>query len=125
MSLAAAAFMLAGVTANPAMAQDKAKAEKGKAAKLEATSKVLLDNAKVRVIETTWKPGAQTASATRTARVIRALKAGTLTRIYADGKTEKSPYKTGEAKYFEADAAPYVLKNEGKTDMVTYAVFLK
>ena len=57
MSPLVAAFMFASVAANPAMAQEKAKA-----AKMEPTVKVLLENDKVRVTETTWKPGDATAS---------------------------------------------------------------
>lgn len=46
-------------------------------------------------------------------------------RTYADGKTEKIEYKTGETKYSGADPAASKLKNLGKSDLVLYAVFLK
>lgn len=113
------AFVLAGVIAPPAMAQEKAKA-----AKLEATSKVLVENDKVRVLETLWKPGAETASAARGARVVRALKGGTLTRIYPDGKTEKITYKTGEVRWLDA-TPPYAIKNQGKSEIMLYTVYSK
>ena len=114
-----AAFMFAGVAANPAMAQEKAKA-----AKMEPTVKVLLENDKVRVTETTWKPGDATASIARPVRVVRSLTGGTLTRIYPDGKTEKISRKKGEVSFFDA-TPPYVVKNEGKTTIVLYGVSLK
>lgn len=114
-----AAFVLAGAVAGPAMAQEKAKA-----AVIEATIKVILENDKVRVTETTWKPGAETPSVARPNRVVRALKGGTLTRIYPDGKTETVTNKTGEVKYIAA-TPPYIVKNNGKTEIVLYGVALK
>ena len=129
MSVLVPIFVLAGVAANPAMAQDKAKAAKAapaaKAEKGKPTYKELVDNDKVRVFEVTFRPGDMGPSNTRPARVIRALKGGTFTLIHPDGKTEKRTYKTGEVKAFDADKSPYALKNEGKSDMVIYAVFLK
>jgi nitrogen fixation protein FixH len=127
MGLMVSAFMLAGLTANPAMAQDKAKAAPAaKAEKGKATQKVLVDNDKVRVFEITFKPGDKgNPNVKRPARVVRALKGGTLTVIYEDGKTEKRTFKTGEVKYFDAETSANTLKNEGKSDIVLYAVFLK
>jgi hypothetical protein len=119
MGVLVSALMLASVTANPAIAQ-----EKGKAAKSEATVKVLLENDKVRVTEATWKPGDETPSRALGVRVTRALKGGTLTRIYPDGKTEKSTYKVGEVKFFEATPQAS-LKNTGKKEIVLYTVFVK
>ena len=122
------AFMLAGVAAGPAVAQDKmkdakaapaAKAEKGK-----PVTKELVDNDKVRVTETTYKPGDESASVARPYRVIRLLKGGTLLRTYADGKTEKYERKTGEVRVAGPDA-PYKVKNIGKTDVVFYTVIIK
>ena len=112
-----AAFMAASVTS--AMAQGKAKS-----AKTEPTVKVLVENDKVRVTETTWKHGDATQSITRPARVVRSLTGGTLTRIYPDGKTEKIVRKKGEVSFFDATPA-YVVKNEGKTTIVLYGVSLK
>ena len=112
-----AAFLAASVTC--AMAQGKAKA-----AQMEPTVKVLVENDKVRVTETTWKPGDATQSITRPARVVRSLTGGTLTRIYPDGKTEKIVRKKGEVSFFAATPA-YVVKNEGKTTIVLYGVSLK
>lgn len=52
------------------------------------------------------------------------LKGGTLTLIYPDGKKEKLVWKTGETKVREATPA-YSPKNEGKSDIVLYVVYLK
>ena len=115
------AFMLVGIAANPAMAQDKAKAEKGK-----ATQTVLLDNDKVRAFEVQYKPGDENpAVPSGSFRVVRALKGGTLQRIYTDGKTEKVEWKTGEVRLNEPSKIGYNTKNIGKSDLVLYVVVLK
>ncbi len=114
------ASALVVTAAIPAAAQDKAKA----AAAPKQELKVLLENAKVRVTESHWVPGATSESVKRAARVVRALKGGTLERTYPDGKKELSTYKTGEVKFFEADG-PYGLKNTGKSEIVLYSVALK
>ena len=119
------AFMLAGLMTLPAMAQEKAKEMKAaKAEKGKVKLKELFENDKVRVIEATFKPGDAAANVARPFRVIRALKGGTLTLIYPDGKTEKSTWKTGEVKVLEASPV-FTPKNEGKSDIVLYVVFLK
>lgn len=128
------AFMLAGVATSPAMAQEKAKAEakeKAKEAKKEAkaekgksTTKVLIDNDKVRVFEVTYKPGDASPNVARPARVIRTLKGGTLESTYADGKKEKRETKAGEVIFREA-STPYTPKNVGKSDVVLFVVYLK
>lgn len=115
--------MLTGMAGNPAMAQEKAKAapaEKGK-----SVTKTLVDNDKVRVVESTFKPGDTSNTITRPARVTRALKGGTLTATSADGKVEKRAFKTGEVRYFDAETSPTTVKNEGKSELVLYIVFLK
>ena len=125
MSLVVPAFILAGVAASPAMAQDKASdAKSAPAKKGEPVQKVFLDNDKVRVFEVTFKPGDAGASVARPQRVIRAVKGGTLTLIYPDGKKEKLAWKTGEVKVREASPA-YSPKNEGKSDIVLYVVYVK
>ena len=79
---------------------------------------------KVRVGEVTWKPGGESPSVARPARVVRVLKGGTLERIYPDGKKESVVYKTGETSAIEA-TQPYAIKNNGKSDVVLFVVFLK
>jgi hypothetical protein len=123
------AFMLAGVAANPAMAQDKAKEAKkeapaAKAEKGKAVVKDLFENDKVRVAEATFKPGDEGANVARPFRITRALKGGTIQRTYADGKTEKVEYKTGEVRALGPDPV-FTPKNIGKTDVVLYVVNLK
>jgi quercetin dioxygenase-like cupin family protein len=111
-----AAFMLAGASANQAMAQEKA----GK-----ASLKVLLDNARVRVVETTFKPGDELAAITTSVpRVIRVLKGGTLLWTYADGKKEPKAWKTGDVMWVEPGPA-YSSKNTGKTEVQLFVINLK
>ncbi len=130
LSLLVPAFMLAGFAASPAMAQDKAKATKAapaaKAEKGKAALKVLLENDKVRVFEVQFKPGdVNKAVPSASSRVVRALKGGTLMRTYADGKTQKVEWKTGEARFVEAEKMAYTTKNIGKSDIHLYVVVLK
>jgi hypothetical protein len=56
-------------------------------------------------------------NASRSYRVARALKDGTLIRIYADGKKETIEWKTGDVKYFEP-SDPFKLRNDGKAEVV-------
>ena len=119
------AFFVAGVVATPAMAQEKGKDAKAAAAKKgEPVQKVYLENDKVRIFEVTFKPGDAGASVERPLRVIRALKGGTLTLIHPDGKKEKSTWKTGEVTVRQASPV-YSPKNEGKSDIVLYVVYVK
>jgi hypothetical protein len=113
-------FMLAGPAVNLALAEDMAKAEKG-----QATIKIVAESDKVRAYETLYKAGDTNANIVTSAlRVVRALHAGTLMRIYADGKTEKVEWKTGEVKILQI-GSQYTTKNVGKTDFVTYTVLIK
>ena len=127
-SLVVPAVMLAGTAANPAVAQDKAKDAKAapaaKAEKGKPITKVLVDSDKVRVTETTYKPGDESASVARPHRVIRLLRGGSLQRTYPDGKVEKYERKTGEVREAGPDA-PYKVKNIGKSDVVFYTVSFK
>jgi hypothetical protein len=110
------ALLLGGANLNWAIAQD--------ATAPQAEQKVLLDNDKVKVVENRFVPGAELENASRTYRVARALKGGTLIRIYADGKKETIEWKTGEVKYLEP-SDPFKLRNVGKTEVVVYIVNLK
>ncbi len=105
--------------------KNKIKVAKQKAAKIsEAVIKDIFENDKVRVVEATWKPGAESTGMELPARVTRGLKGGILTRIYADGKKEKVKFKSGEVRY--GDPAPKaIIKNMGKNAVVLYSVFLK
>ena len=127
------AFTLAGFVANPAMAQDMAKDAKAapaaKAEKGKATIKVLLENDKVRVYETTYKPGDVNVEIPSSFyRVNRTLRDGTIERTYADGKKEKLELKAGTVRFLQpakAGAPTYTVKNIGNTDYVSYVVLLK
>ena len=113
------AFLVAGLMASPALAQDKAKAG-------AARITVLADNDKVRVFEAQFKPGDENkAVPSASSRVVRALKGGTLMRTYADGKTQNVEWKTGEVRFIEPDKTAYTAKNVGKSDVHLYVVVLK
>ncbi len=112
------AFMLAGVAALPAMAQEKAKA---KAAPLKQELKMLLENDKVRVYEARSKPGAESEMRERPFRVIRYMTDAKILRTYADGKTDTVERKAGEVRAAGPDK-PYKTKNVGKSTYVVYVV---
>jgi hypothetical protein len=123
MGVAVAAFMTIGTTTNSAMAQDKAKAAKAEPGKTTVT--VLAENDKVRAFETRFKPGDVNAAPPATStRVVRVLKGGSQIWTYADGKTAKNEYKTGEVRIVEP-GPPFTSKNVGKTEIVLYVVVLK
>ena len=120
-SLVVPAFILAGVASSQAMAQDKAKA----ADKATNSTKVLHEDERVRVTETTTKPGERGNSIVRGFRVTRWLQGGTQERTYADGKKEKVERKTGEVSVQGPDKQEFYVTNIGKTTMMTYAVNIK
>jgi len=129
-SLLVPAFVMAGITASPAIAQDKMKDAKAapaaKAGKGMAKLTVLAENDKARVFEVQYKPGEENKAVPSSSfRVVRALKGGTLMRTYADGKTQKVEWKTGEVRFVEPDKSAYTAKNVGKTDIRLYVVVLK
>jgi hypothetical protein len=115
------AFIL---TAQPAIGQNMAKDATPHAEKGKATQKILLDNDKVQVYETWFKPGDESANIARPYRVIHTLSGGTLLRTYADGKTEKRVEKTGDTRDSGPDPA-YSAKNVGKTTIHVYVVAWK
>jgi hypothetical protein len=128
------AFVTIGLAAHPALAQDKAKDAKAaskdasKDAKADGrtnSQKVLHDDDKVRVTETTFKPGERGANTVRGFRVTRYLQGGTQERTYADGRKEKVERKTGEVIVAGPDKDAYYLTNVGKTTIVSYTVNIK
>src|ERR1051326_1684584 len=128
------AVMLAFATATPAMKHegDKGKAEAkdakaapAKAVKGKPTQKVLQEDDRVRVTETTYKPGDVSDSLKRGYRVTRAIKGGTFERTYADGKKEKVERKTGSVMIQGPDKEAWANKNIGKSDIVIYSVTIK
>ena len=130
-SLAVAALTLVFASATPAMKHEMDKAKDAKAAPKDAkseatnTTKVLHDDDKVRVTETTTKPGERGNNVVRGLRVTRYLQGGTQERTYADGKKEKIERKTGEVLVAGPDKQAYYVTNVGKTPVVTYTVNIK
>ena len=113
------AFVLAWAIAQPAMAQEK-KAEKAPV----RAQKILVNNDRVRVSESVFKPGEVNPMAKRGYRVTRVLKGNTtVVRTHADGKTEKIEWKEGGVYVSPADNAS--TKNVGKSEVVIYTVVLK
>ena len=129
LSVLVPAFMLAGFVASPAMAQDKAKDAKAapaaKAEKGKAVQKVLHEDDKVRVTETTFQPGDLGPNVVRGFRVSRSLTGGTMERTWADGKKEKLEYKSGEVRVGGPDQQAFQNKNVGKAVFVFYTVNIK
>ena len=112
------AFLVAGIAATPAMAREKM-------AKGAPTIKVLLENDKVKVYLTTYKPGdVNTAVASSATRIVRVMQGSTIERTYADGKKETLVFKAGAVNYYTQLPA-YNVKNIGKTVFQTYVVQLK
>ena len=105
--------------AAPLYAQDKAKAA---AKEIEVETKVLLENDKVRVTQSTFKPGA-VSRADRKARVNYFITNGKLQRTNKEGKTTTYERKAGTALYLEADSD--VVKNIGNTTFVVVGVVHK
>lgn len=110
------AFTALGIaTAGAVYAQDKAKER-------APVTKVLLENDKVRVAETTFRPG-DVSRADRPMRANYIVKGGTLERTSKDGKKTVVERKTGTSVWLEADSD--VVKNIGKTTFVVVTVRLK
>lgn len=115
-------FFIAGAIATPASAQEKKaeKMEKAPEKKMEkaAAGKVAIkeieQNDKLRVYESTFKPGDVSPSAKRPLRAVHAIKGGTLERTYEDGKKEAIHWKDGESRII-SEPRPYAVKNTGKT----------
>lgn len=113
------AFLLAGAIAQPAAAQEK-KAEKAPV----RVQKILVNDDRVRVSESVFKPGEANPMAQRGYRVTRVLKGSTtVVRTHADGRTQKIEWKEGGVYVSPADNAS--TKNVGKSEVVIYTVVLK
>ena len=117
-TVGAIVFALGLAIAAPLHAQDK----KASAKEVEAVTKVLLDNDKVRVTETSFKPGA-VSRAERKARTNYIVADGKLERTTKDGKKSVYERKKGTAHYLPADND--VVRNVGKTTFVVVTVVQK
>lgn len=87
----------------------------------KAVRTVLAEDDKFQVFEIHQKPGEVSVASTSSTRVIRALSGGALLRTYADGKTEKSDWKTGEVQ-IQGPGPQYTVTNVGDTEVVLYVV---
>ena len=87
-----------------------------------SVTKVLLENDKVRVTESTFKPG-DVSRAERKTRTNYIVKSGTLERTTKDGKKTVYERKAGTAHYLPADSD--VVRNVGKTTFVVVTVVQK
>ena len=121
-SLLVPAVMLTIAAATPAMKHEMAQ---DKAPKATNTVKVLHEDDRVRVTESTTKPGEVGPNIVRGVRVTRWLQGGTVERTYPDGKKEKIERKTGEVIVAGPDKQAYFVKNIGKTTIVSYTVTIK
>jgi hypothetical protein len=121
--LVAAVVMAFGTGA--VMAQEKAKAEKSKAAPVEektkaaktkgqSATKVLFENDKFRVVETRAKPGEMNEMKERSDRVNYSFNAGKSRIHYPDGKTEEVEFKAGDVRFRKAGKSQS--ENIGKTE---------
>jgi hypothetical protein len=120
-SIGAAAFVLAGLIASGALAQEK-KIEK---ATPKVELKTIIENEKVKVYEATYVPGAENPSPpSSSTRVVRALTAGKFERRHADGKIEKIDWKPGMVQVLPP-SGPYTTKNVGATKLQLYVVQIK
>ena len=77
---------------------------------------VLVDNAHIRVVKSTFKPGAAEGTHTHPAGWYIVTKGGTLKITHADGKVDEWKAKVGEQAWQEAEA-PHQAENVGKTTM--------
>ena len=124
--MAVVAILMLAFTTRAVMAQEKAKAEKEKAAPAQAAkkewskvgpnAKVLVENDKVRVQEITYKPGEKSEMRKRGGtRVNYVLEGGPTKIYYPDGKTEKGERKKGTATYNTSEVTTST-ENVGKTN---------
>lgn len=89
-----------------------------------ATNKVLVDNQYVRVLQSTFKPGAKEGVHTHPAGWYYVTKAGTLKVSYADGTVEMWKPKAGESAWMDGEAA-HSAENVGKTTLQYLMVEVK
>ena len=124
-----AATLMLAFTTKVVMSQEKAKAEKAKMApaeekmKASTTTKVLLENDRVRVSDTRFPPGYKSEIKERPDRVIYTIKGGEFRRTYPDGKTDNVKRKAGEVVFVKKDKN--ALENVGKTEAHFISVSLK
>lgn len=89
-----------------------------------ATNKVLSENQFVRVLESTFKPGAKEGMHTHPAGWYYVTKAGKLKVTYASGKIEMWEPKVGEQAWMDGEE-PHSAENVGKTTLQYLLVEVK
>ena len=89
-----------------------------------ATNKVLKDNAYVRVVESTFAPGAKEGMHTHPACWYYVTQPGKLRITHADGKSEVWQAKVGEAAWMDGEA-PHSAENIGTTTLQYVLVEVK
>jgi hypothetical protein len=115
-SACAMAILAAAILAAPAAAQDTKAPTRA--------MKMLVDNDKVRVTESVFKPGEENPMEPRGYRIGRVLKGNTtVERRHKDGRVEKIEWKEGGVYQSGPDHAS--AKNIGKGKVVLYTVTLK
>ena len=85
--------------------------------------KILLENAKVRVVDVTYRPGESSKLMARPYRIVRALTDGALERTTSDGKNEVVQWKAGDVKDYGPENSSS--KNIGSKDFSVYVVIPK
>lgn len=89
-----------------------------------AVRTILAEDEKLQAFEIRQMPGEVLVASTSGIRVIRAIKGGALLRTYADGRTEKANWATGEVQ-IQNPGPQYTVKNVGDSEVVLYVVRLK
>lgn len=83
---------------------------------------MILENDRVRVVDTLFKPDDKTPMHSHPDHVVYVLKGGKL-KITTSGKTNMFDLKTGQATFFKAQS--HEVENTGKTDVDLRVVELK
>lgn len=115
--------MLAALTLALGVKITLAQEKKQETTRPTATSKVLLENEKVKVTESRRKPGDKTEMKERPDRVVYSFKGAKLKYYYPDGKTEEVEQKAGTARYIKRGTQSS--ENVGKTETQNLIIQLK
>jgi hypothetical protein len=123
-SAVTALMVMTLLSASGSLAQDKAKDVKAaQSGNVPSNSKVILENDKVRILESRFTPGTGGPMMERPARATYSVQGGTFQRTYPDGKKVIVVTKTGEWRWLEKEKYSFI--NAGKTEIVLNTVYLK
>lgn len=124
LSIVTSLVVMALFSVSGSWAQDKGKDAKAtSAAKPSTPAKVLLENDKLRIQETRYKPGSGGPMMERPGRASYSVKGGTFLRTYPDGKKVSVETKTGEWRWIEKETFSFI--NSGKTEIILHTVVPK